>query len=67
MIKASQRNMVQSFQRAFEGDGVQCGLISVEGVVAPENKVRNPATIAEMTVEFWEKGEKGKLEINVRE
>jgi hypothetical protein len=59
--------MVQSFARAFAESGVQIGLVSVEGVVAPENKVRNPKTIAEMTVAFWEKSDKGALEVTIRE
>jgi hypothetical protein len=67
LVKASQRNMVQSFNRAFTESGVHVGLVSVEGEVKPENKVRNPKTIAEMTVAFWEKGVEGGLEVNVRE
>jgi len=67
LVKASQRNMVQSFNRAFSESGVHAGLISVEGVVAPENKVLNPKTIAERTVEFWEKGLQGGLDVNIRE
>ena len=49
--------MVESFSRAFGDSGVHIGLVSVEGSVAPENKVLNPKTIAERTVAFWEKGE----------
>jgi hypothetical protein len=67
IVKASQRNMVQSFRRAFDDSGVQIGLISVEGVVAPENKVLNPVTIAERTVAFWEKGAKGDFDIHICE
>jgi hypothetical protein len=58
---------VQSLHRAFSDSGVQIGLVTVEGEVAPENKVRNPKTIAEMAVEFWEKRDREKLEVNVRE
>ncbi|KAI4923109.1 uncharacterized protein J4E92_007862 [Alternaria infectoria] len=57
LVKASQKNMVESFSRAFSDSGVHIGLIYVEGVVAPENKVLNPKTIAERTVKFWEDGE----------
>jgi hypothetical protein len=67
LVKAAQRNMVQSFNRAFADRGVHVGLISVEGQVAPENKVLNPTTIAEKTVEFWERAVVGELEVNVRE
>ena len=57
--------MVESFNRAFSDSGVHIGLISVEGSVAPENKVLNPKTIAERTIEFWEGG-KG-LAVHVKE
>jgi short-subunit dehydrogenase len=57
LVKASQKNMVESFHRDFGDSGVHIGLIHVEGTVAPENKVLNPKTIAERTVAFWEVGE----------
>lgn len=65
LVKASQRNMVQSLDRAFSSTGIHAGLIAVEGVVAPEHKVLNPKTIAERTWGFFEKGEG--LEVNIRE
>ncbi|KAF1850978.1 NAD(P)-binding protein [Cucurbitaria berberidis CBS 394.84] len=65
LVKASQRNMVLSFSRAFTGSGVHIGLIHVEGVVAPENKVLNPKTIAERTVAFWEGG--NGVDVNIKE
>lgn len=65
LVKASQRNMMQSFNRAFAESGVHIGSIHVEGVVAPENKVLNPKTIAKRIVAFWESG-KG-LETNIKE
>ncbi|RII10045.1 hypothetical protein CUC08_Gglean006035 [Alternaria sp. MG1] len=65
LTKASQKNMVESFSRAFSDSGVHIGLIHVEGSVAPENKVLNPKTIAERTIEFWEGG-KG-LAVHVKE
>ena len=49
--------MVESFSRAFNDSSVHIGLIYVEGVVLPENKVLNPRTIAKRTVAFWESGE----------
>jgi hypothetical protein len=64
-VKASQMNMVQSFNRAFSDRGVHIGLVHVEGAVAPKNKVLNPKTIAERTVAFWESGEG--IGINIRE
>lgn len=65
LVKASQKNMVESFHRAFSDSGVHFGLVHVEGVVAPENKILNPTTIAERTVEFWESGEG--LAVSIRE
>lgn len=59
--------MVQSLHRAFSASGVHVGLVSVEGVVAVENAVLNPRTIAERTVGFWEGGVGGGVEVNVRE
>lgn len=56
VVKAAQRNMVQSFNLAFEGKGVHVGLVSVEGVVAPENKTLNPVNIAREAYEFYERG-----------
>ncbi|KAF2028399.1 NAD(P)-binding protein [Setomelanomma holmii] len=67
LVKAAQRNMVQSFNRAFSESGVHAGLINCHGVVAPENKVLNPTTIAERAVEFWEKGVNGGLDLNIQE
>ena len=64
-MKASQKNMVESFGRAFSDSGVHIGLIHVEGAVAPENKVLNPKMIAERTVVFWEKGEG--VGVNIKE
>ncbi|CAN9409591.1 unnamed protein product [Alternaria alternata] len=65
LTKASQKNMVESFNRAFSDSGVHIGLIHIEGSVAPENKVLNPKTIAERTIAFWE-GEKG-LAVHIKE
>ncbi|KAL6708127.1 hypothetical protein ACN47E_003311 [Coniothyrium glycines] len=56
LVKASQKNMVESFQREFSASGVHIGLIFVEGAVAPANSNLNPRNIAEKTVEFWERG-----------
>ncbi|KAG9195997.1 hypothetical protein G6011_01118 [Alternaria panax] len=65
LVKASQKNMVESFSRAFGDSGVHIGLVFVEGPVAPENKVLNPKTIAERTVAFWEGGEG--VAVNIKE
>ncbi|KAH4224133.1 hypothetical protein HBI38_069840 [Parastagonospora nodorum] len=57
LVKAAQRNMVQSLRLAFGEKGVHVGLVSVEGVVGMDEEVRNPKNIARRTVEFWERGE----------
>lgn len=44
---------------------MHCGLINVQGVVDPGNKVLNPKNIAREVVEFWKKGEG--VEINLKE
>lgn len=64
LVKASQRNMVQSFNRTFSETGVHCGLISVEGVVGEDGKGISPKTVASKTVAFWESGEG--LEVNIK-
>ncbi|KAF2747730.1 NAD(P)-binding protein [Sporormia fimetaria CBS 119925] len=57
LTKAAQANLVQNLAQAFSGSGVKIGLIRVEGVVMPENRVLNSKTIAERIVGFWERGE----------
>ena len=58
---------MESLNRAFSESGVHVGLLHVEGVVAPENKVLNPKTIAERAVKFWEDGVGGGLGIRIKE
>ncbi|KAF2630377.1 NAD(P)-binding protein [Macroventuria anomochaeta] len=65
LVKGAQRTQVISLNRAFGESGVHCGLISVEGVVDPKNKVLNPANIAKKVLEFWQKGEG--VEVNLKE
>lgn len=54
-----------SLNRAFAETGVHCGLVNVQGVVDPGNKVLSPANIAKEVVEFW-RLRKG-VEINLKE
>lgn len=65
LVKAAQRTMVQSFNRAFGDSGVHAGLISVGGIVSPDNKVLNPRNIARETYKFCEYGTG--LEVNLKE
>jgi len=68
LVKAAQRNLVISMAKTFEPDGVHVGLITVGGVVAPENKYLNPTYIAEKTWEFFDqKKEARKLEVEIVE
>ncbi|KAF2115026.1 hypothetical protein BDV96DRAFT_600170 [Lophiotrema nucula] len=65
LVKASQRNMVINFNRAFSGAGVHAALVTVEGQVAPANKSLNPKNIAEKTYGLYEDGKV--LEVNIKE
>ena len=56
---------MQSLNTAFSESGIHVGLVSVEGVVAPENEKLNPRNIAEVTYGFYEAGEG--LDVRVRE
>ncbi|KAJ2988777.1 hypothetical protein NUW58_g3797 [Xylaria curta] len=51
LVKAAQRNLVQSLAATYGAMGVRVGMILVAGVVAPEEKERNPENIA---VKAWE-------------
>ncbi|KAF2446580.1 short-chain dehydrogenase/reductase-like protein SDR [Karstenula rhodostoma CBS 690.94] len=64
LVKASQRNMVHSFNLTFQESGVHVGLINAGGVVAPENKNLNPKNIAEKAYAFYESGEGLDVDIN---
>ncbi|KAI0543782.1 NAD(P)-binding protein [Xylaria curta] len=50
LVKAAQRNLVQSLALVYGGSGVRVGMILVAGTVGPDEKVRNPTNIAE---EAW--------------
>lgn len=65
VVKGAQRTHVISLNRGFSESGVHCGLINVQGVVDPKNKVLSPAGIAKEVLEFWQKGEG--VEINLQE
>lgn len=65
LVKAAQRNMVQSFVKAYGESGVHCGLLTIEGVVDPGNKVLSPQNIAERAWVFWDKHEG--LEVHLKE
>lgn len=54
-----------ALNRAYGPSGVHCALVSVEGVVAPENKVLSPKNIAAEAFGLWTRGEG--VEVNLKE
>lgn len=60
-VKSAQRSMVLSCQKSFPK--IHFGLLNVNGIVSPEEKVLNPTRIAER---FWELYEhRGAQEMNI--
>ncbi|OTB00858.1 hypothetical protein M426DRAFT_26205 [Hypoxylon sp. CI-4A] len=53
LVKAAQRNLVQSLNLTYGNQGVLIGLITVGGQVSPEDKVFNPTNIAAKTWEWF--------------
>lgn len=47
LVKAAQRNLMQSLNKTYASEGVNIGLINVGGPVSPEHETWNPKTIAE--------------------
>ncbi|KAF6816169.1 short-chain dehydrogenase reductase sdr [Colletotrichum musicola] len=66
LVKAAQRNLVQSLRMTYESQGVHVGLIVVGGAVAEDHPTLNPGNIAERTW-AWFKGikESPSLEVNI--
>lgn len=58
LVKAAQRNLVQSLQLQYGAEGVHIGVINVAGPVTPEDADRSPTIIAAKTWEWFE-GAKG--------
>ena len=54
LVKAAQRNLVQSLSMTYTPEGVHVGVINVCGPVTPEDEWRNPRNIAEKTWEWFE-------------
>jgi hypothetical protein len=55
LVKSSQRNLVQSLHAVYNPQGIHVGLVLVGGIVSPEAKVLNPANIAQVTWDFFDK------------
>ncbi|KAH6845775.1 hypothetical protein B0I37DRAFT_191952 [Chaetomium sp. MPI-CAGE-AT-0009] len=56
LVKAAQRNLVQSLNLTYAPEGVHVGVINVAGQVFPEDPVRNPTNIAAETWKWFEEG-----------
>lgn len=56
LVKAAQRNLVQSLNMTYAPEGVHVGVINVAGIVSPDESERNPANIAAKTWEWFETG-----------
>lgn len=46
LVKAAQRNLMQSLSLTYVSEGVHLGLINVGGPVSPEHETWNPTNIA---------------------
>ncbi|KAK4041220.1 hypothetical protein C8A01DRAFT_34741 [Parachaetomium inaequale] len=56
LVKAAQRNLVQSLNLTYAPSGVHVGVINVAGAVSPDEPERNPTNIAAKTWEWFEEG-----------
>ncbi|KAK4174628.1 hypothetical protein QBC36DRAFT_242885 [Triangularia setosa] len=54
LVKAAQRNLVQSLNLTYTSEGVHIGVINVAGQVSSEDEVRNPTRIAAKTWEWFQ-------------
>lgn len=55
LVKAAQRNLMQSLSLTYASQGVHLGLINVGGPVSPEAETWNPTNIAAKAWEWFEK------------
>lgn len=65
LVKAAQRNLMQSLDMTYGGKGVHIGVINVAGEVSPENKERSPKRIAQVTWNWCERAGRGAREFEV--
>jgi NAD(P)-dependent dehydrogenase (short-subunit alcohol dehydrogenase family) len=54
LVKAAQRNLVQSLSMTYTPEGVHVGVINVTGPVTPQDACRNPQNIAEKAWEWFD-------------
>ncbi|KAK5627622.1 hypothetical protein RRF57_003337 [Xylaria bambusicola] len=52
LVKAAQRNLMQSLALSYRTSGVRIGMILVSGSVGPDEKERNPTNIAQKAWEW---------------
>ena len=65
LVKAAQRNLMQSLDMTYGGKGVHIGVINVAGEVSPESKERSPKRIAQVTWDWSERASRGTREFEV--
>lgn len=53
LVKAAQRNLMQSLHMTYAPQGVNLGLINVGGQVSPEHETWNPRNIAEKAWDWY--------------
>ncbi|KAI1361609.1 NAD(P)-binding protein [Xylaria arbuscula] len=63
LVKAAQRNLVQSLASSYAASGVRIGMILVSGHVGPDEEVRNPTNIAQKAWEWLSSGDETPFEI----
>lgn len=63
LVKAAQRNLVQSLALTYGNQGVHVGMVLAGGPVGPEEKERNPKNIAAKAWEWFAGGEKAGFEV----
>jgi len=68
LVKAAQRNLVQSLHAVYQPQDIHVGLVLVGGEVSPEMKELNPTRIAEKTWELFDQDRAGwELEVKMLE
>ena len=63
LVKAAQRNLMQSLHLTYAPQGVHVGVINVGGPVSEEQEAWNPANIAEKAWNWFDKEGKESFEV----
>jgi short-subunit dehydrogenase len=64
LVKAAQRNLMQSLWMVYAKQGVHVGVVNVGGPVSEGHEVWNPRNVAERAWGWFEEG-KGEFEVLV--